>query len=183
MSLLPNSAALLPLSAKLFAGKIIYIAVEAAATSDVVTKPITASPQWRELGGINSVVEKKERASEPYDEITPDGWRTGKDEYVTADVFEVKTRFTTALFEQLRYGLAAPITQGTPQTPFVRTDRKIRAWVNMQERLQDGQDRVVASLWCDLRAMDPPPSEKKTQEPMFEMWVLRSTLNSINFPT
>lgn len=174
--------ALLPLSAKLFAGKIIHIALEASGTSDSVTKPISGSALWLELAGVNSAVEKKEKVTEPFDEITADGWRTGKDEYTTADMFELKTRYTTALYEQLRYGLAAAIVQGTPQTPFVKSDRKLLCWANMQERLANGQDRVVASLWCEIRAMDPPASEKKTQEPVFELWVLRSTLNSINFP-
>lgn len=172
----------LPLSAKLFAGKIVYIAIEAAAASDAVTKPISGSALWLELAGVNSAVEKKEKTSESFDEMTADGWRTGKDEYTTADMYELKTRYTTALYEQLRYGLASSIVQGTPQTPFVKSDRKLRCWANFQERMSDGQDRLALSLWCEIRAMDPPPSEKKTQEPVFELWVLRSTLNSINFP-
>jgi hypothetical protein len=174
--------ALLPLSAKLFAGKIVYIALEASGTSDAATRPASNSNLWLELAGVNEAIEKKEKVTESYDEVTADGWRTGKDEYTTADYYEVKTRYTTALYEQLRYGLAAAIVQGTAQTPYVRSDRKLRCWVNMQERMQDGQDRVVASLFCEIRAMDPPASKKETQQPMFELWVLRSSLNSINFP-
>ena len=172
----------LPLSAKLFAGKIIHIAIEASGTSDESTKPISGSGLWLELAGVNSAVEKPQKTTELYDEIGADGWETGKDEYTTADVFELTTRYTTALYEQLRYGLAGAIVQGTPQTPYVEKDRKLRGWVNFQERMQDGQDRVVASLWCEIRAMDPPASEKKTQEPKFELWVKRNALASINWP-
>jgi hypothetical protein len=171
----------LALSAKLFAGKIVYIAIEAAGTSDEATKPVSGSGLWLELAGVNSAVEKPQKTTEIYDEIGPDGWETGKDEYTTADVFELQTRYTTALYEQLRYGLAGPIVQGTPQTPYVLKDRKLRGWVNFQER-NGGQDRAVTSLWCEIRAMDPPASEKKTQEPKFELWVKRDTLASINFP-
>lgn len=174
--------ALLPLSAKLFAGKIIHIAIEETGVSDSVTKPVSGSAKWLELAGVNSAVEKPQRTTELYDEVGPDGWETGKDEYTTADVFELKTRYTTALYEQLRYGLAAAIVQGTPQTPYVKRNRMLRGWVNLQERMSDGQDRVIASLWCEIRAMEPPASEKKTQEPTFELWVKRNTLASINFP-
>ena len=173
----------LALSAKLFAGSIVHIALEAAGTSDLVTKPVSGSGLWLELLGCNSVVHKPVRVTEAFDEVDPNtGWREGKDEYTVADVFEAKTRYTTALFEQLRYGLAGAIVQGTPQTPFVKSDRKARAWLNFQRRMSDGQDRNIAALFCEIRAMDPPPDEKKTQEPMFEFRVIYSTLQSINWP-
>jgi hypothetical protein len=171
----------LALSAKLFAGKIIYIAVEASGTSDIATRPASNSAAWLELAGVFEAVEKPQLVTEIYDEIGPDGWETGKDEYTTAQVFEIATRYTTALYEQLRYGLAGAIVQGTAQTPYVNKNRVLSGWVNFQER-NGGQDRLVMSLWCEIRAMEPPASAKKTQEPKFELWVKRSTLNSINFP-
>lgn len=173
----------LALSAKLFAGAIIHFAAEAAGTSDLVTKPIAGSALWLELLGCNSAAHKPVKVTEAYDEVDANtGWREGKDEYTVADVFEVKTRYTTGLYEQLRYGLAAAIVQGTPQTPFVKSDRKIRGWVNVQRRMSDGQDRNVLAIFCEVRAMDPPADEKKTQEPMFELRVIYSTLQSINWP-
>jgi hypothetical protein len=172
----------LALSAKMFAGAILHIAIEAAGTSDLVTKPIAASALWLEALGITSAVHKPTRVTELYDEVTANGWREGKDEYTVADVFEIKSRYLTAIFERLAYGLAADIVQGTPQTPFVVSDRKLRGWVNVQERMQNGQDRLVAAVFCEIRAMDPPPWEKKTQEPMFELRVIYSSLQTINFP-
>lgn len=173
----------LPLSAKLFAGCIVHIAVYGAATSDSVTKPIAGSALWKELLAVSSAVHKPTEVGEVYDVPDADtGWREEEDVFTVGDVFELKARYTTALFEQLRYGLAGAIVQGTPQTPFVKGDRKIQAWVNLQRRMQDGTDRNVAALWCDLRAMEPPADEKKTQEPVLKLRVLKSTLNSVNWP-
>lgn len=173
----------LALSAKLFAGAIIHIAVEEAGVSDLVTRPIAASAKWLELLGSNSATPKPTKVSEIGDYVGPDGWEEHKDEYTVADVFEVKGRYTTALHEQLFWGLAGPIVQGTPQTIFAVSDRKLRGWINIQQRMQNGQDRLVASIFCEIRAMDPPPWEKKTQEPTFEFRHIKSTLRSINFPT
>ena len=173
----------LDLAAKLFAGAIIHIALEAEGTSDLTTKPIAASALWKELVGCNSAVHKPVKVTELFDEVDPNtGWHEGKDEYTVADVFEVKTRYTTGLYEQLRYGLAGPIVPGTPQTPLIKGDRKARGWVNIQRRMHDGQDRNVAALFCEIRAMDPPPDEKKTQEPMLELRVIYSTLQTIDWP-
>lgn len=169
----------LPLSAKLFAGCIAHFALEGAGTSDLVTKPISGSALWLNIAGINSAVHKHKKVTEEFDEVDANtGWREGKDEYTTADYFEIKTRYTTALFEQLRYGLASAIVQGTAQTPFVKADRKVRGWLNLQQRMANGQDRTVLSVFVELRAMDPPEDAKKTQEPVFEAWVIFSTLQS-----
>jgi hypothetical protein len=173
----------LALAAKLFAGKIVYFALEASGTSDLATKPVSGSGLWLQLPGVNSATHKMEKTSENFDDCGANGWTTGKTEYTTADIFELKTPWTTALFEQLRYGLASAIVQGTPQTPFVKSDRKVRGWLNLQERMQDGQDRNVLSIFVELRAMDPPASEKKTQETTYEAWVIFSSLQSINWPT
>ena len=174
----------LALAAKLFAGKIIYFALEAPGTSDLVTKPISGSALWLALPGITSADHKTKEVVEEYDEVDANiGWAEGKDVYTTADYYMMKSRYTTAMFEQLRYGLASAIVQGTPQTPMVRSDRKLRGWLNAQERMSNGQDRHVVSLFGEIRAVNTPPSEKKTQETEFEFWVKYSTLQSINWPT
>ncbi|WP_193214931.1 hypothetical protein [Luteolibacter marinus] len=176
--------ALLALSEKLFAGKIIYIALEASGTSDLATRPVSGSALWLELAGVNSAVHKPVKVREEFDEVDANlGWRQGVDEYTVADPFEIKTRYTTELFDRMRYGLAGAIVQDTPQTPFVKSDRKLRGWVNLQERKHDGEDRNTLAIFCEIRAMDPPPSEKKTQEPMFELWPIYSTLQTVNFPS
>jgi hypothetical protein len=174
----------LALSAKLFAGSIIYVAVEAAGTSDISTRPASNSNLWLELAGVNSAVHKPVKVTELADVPDADtGWREEKDEYTLADVFEVKSRYTTALYEQLRYGLAGAIVQGTAQTPFIKADRKLRGWINVQHRNADGQDRTVLAFFAEIRAMDPPASEKKTQEPSFELRIVKSTLASVYWPS
>jgi hypothetical protein len=174
----------LALAAKLFAGSIVHFALEASGTSDLATRPASNSALWLNIPGINSCTHKHKRVVEEYDEVDANrGWSEGKDEYTTADIFEIKTRYTAALFEQLRYGLAGAVVQGTAQTPFVKADRKVRGWLNVQQRMSNGQDRTVLSVFVELRAMDPPADEKKTQEPMFEAWVLFSSLNSFVLPT
>lgn len=173
----------LALAAKLFAGSIIHFALESSGNSDLVTRPVSGSGLWLKLPGVNSAVHKPKKVTEEFDEVGPNGWQTLKDEFTVADVFELKTPWTTALFEQLRYGLAGAIVQGTAQTPFVKSDRKVRGWLNCQRRMQDGQDRNVLSIFVELRAMDPPADEKKTQETMYEAWVIYSTLQSVVWPS
>lgn len=173
----------LALSTKVFAGKLIHIAVYGSGTSDAVTKPISSSNLWKELLACKSATHKPIVVSEPYDTPDPDtGWREELDEYTVGDEFSLTSRYTTGLYEQLRYGLAGPIVQGTPQTPFVKSDRSVLAWINAQERLGNGQDWNVAALWCRIWAGEPPAVEKKTQEPMLRVRVLKSSLNSINWP-
>lgn len=173
----------LALSAKLFAGRIIHISVEGAGTSDALTRPIASSPLWKELLEVSSTTHKPVTVAEAYDVVTPEGWMEMEDIYTVGDTFEVTARRTTALYEQLRYGTAGPIVQGTPQTPFVRSDRSVKAWVNAQLRNQGGQDHNTLALWCQIWAMEPPAEEKKTQTPGLKIRVLKSTLNTVNWPT
>ena len=175
----------LALSSELFAGAIINLAIFASGTSDPATKPASGSGLWLELATCEKVQQKAVKVTE--DAVVPGamGWESQKREYTIADMFEVTTRATTGLYNQLQFGLASPIVAGTAQTPFVTTERKVSGWVKIQLRQHIGTDRYVLDMYCDIRISgDPPPADKATQKPNMEFYVRKdTTLNAWNLPS
>jgi len=176
---MPNLA----LSSELFAGALINLALYITGTSDETTKPISSSALWLELARCSSLKPKATKVSEDVDVVTATGWAVRKREYTVADMFEVVTEMTTGLYQQLQFGLAASITAGTAQTPFITADRMVKAWMKVQLRQHTGTDRYVLDCLTEIRVLgDPPAAEKKTQQPNLEFYVIPSTLNAFNLP-
>jgi hypothetical protein len=173
----------LALSTRLFAGAIVYLAEEAVSTSDAATKPSAESAAWLEVGLVQTLKHAPDVLTEPYSEITANGWRNLKDEYTLADVFELTTREVSELFHRLQMGTNAALVAGTAQAPFTKSDRKIRGWIKLQHRQHSGTDRLRMDVFCEIRLKTPPDIEKKTVEPVFELYVLNSSLNSVIIPS
>lgn len=175
----------LPLSAELFAGALVHIALESSGVSDSETKPASDNSAWKELCCVESWAHRQVTVEEEVDCPDPDtGWRTGKRVYALGDRFEVVTRKTTGLYQQLQFGLENALAEGVAQTPFVKADRMVRGWVKVQLRQHIGTDRFVFDCWCEIRVLgDPPNAEKATQKPNLEFYALRSDLNSFVIPS
>lgn len=171
-------------SSEIFAGALIFVSVLATGTSDATTKPISSSNLWLELAAVESLKPKAIKYSEEVVVPFAGGWEQQKREYTLADSYEVVTRRTTSLYQQLQFGLGSAIVAGTAQTPYVNADRKVLAWVKVQLRQHIGTDNFVLDNWCEIRVMgDPPAAEKATQKPNLEFFVLKgTTLNAVNFP-
>lgn len=173
----------LALSTRLFAGAIIYFAEYDSGVSDASTKPTSGHAAWLEVGAVQTLEHQPKVQEEPYSEVTSNGWRDYKDQYVTADVYELKTREVSELFHRLDLGTAAEIAAGTEQVAFSQSDRKVIGWVKFQLRQQDGTDRTIQDMYCEVRIKKAPMTEKKVPEPVLELWVLNSALTSMIVPS
>ncbi len=174
----------LDLSTTLFAGALVFIALENTGTSDAATKPAAENAAWKELCCVESWAHRQVNHEEERDCPDPDtGWRTGKEVYTLGDRFEVTTRRTTGLYQRLQYGVENALAAGVAQTPFVVADRMVRAWIKVQLRQHIGTDRFVLDCWCEVRVLgDPPAATKAVQKPNLEFYALKSTLNAFNIP-
>lgn len=173
----------LALSTRLFAGAIMYFAEEAAGTSDTATKPAANSALWKEIGSVQQLLHTPDVMEEKYSECGSYGWRNYKDTHTLADIWELTTREVSELFHRLDIGAAAAIVAGTAQAPFADSARTVRGWVKLQHRMHTGTDRMVLDMFCELRLKKNPGIEKKVPEPVFELWVVASALNSMVIPS
>lgn len=172
----------LALSTRLFAGAIVYFSEYASGTSDSSTKPAANSSAWKEVGLVQRLKHMPDQLTEPYSEMTANGWRNLKDVYTLADVFELTTREVSELFHRLDMGTSTALEAGTAQAPFAKSDRKVLGWIKLQHRQHSGTDRVILDAYCEVRLKTAPDIEKKTVEPIFELYVLTSALNALVIP-
>jgi hypothetical protein len=168
----------------LFAGALVYFAVEASGTSDSATKPAANNSAWKELFAVQSFKHKPVNVSSEDDIVTAEGWGQEINQFTVADDFEITSKRATDLFRQLQMGLSGAITHGTAQSPFVGSDRKLRGWIKIQERKHTGTDHSLLDAWIEIRVMDTPDIKKGVQEFKFTCRVVRpfSTLNAYNLP-
>ena len=171
-------------SERLFAGALVFFAKEVAATSDLVTKPAADNAAWLEVGCVSVLKHNPQNFEQPYS--CPDaarGWVERKNVFTVADVFELTTEEVSELYHRLAMGVAAELVQGTAQTPFAASERKATGWIKIQSRKHNGQDRAIMDIFCEVRLMEDPATEKKVQVPKFELFVLHSSLNSYVLPS
>lgn len=174
----------LALSTRLFSGALVHFAVESAGVSDEATKPAAENAAWLEIGHVEILKHNPKLHTDEFSK--PDavrGWIDGKDEFVTADIFDLTTKEVSALSHRLSMGTAATPVAGTAQTPFAASDRKVRGWIKIQSRMPTGADRRRIDIFCEIRLKEDPADEKAVQKPVLELWVLHSTLNSFVIPS
>lgn len=172
----------LNLSTKLFAGAIVYFAEYTAATSDAATKPASNSALWKEIGSVQKLDHMPQNFEEKYSEVGANGWREYKDVYALADIFDLETREVSELYHRLDMGVSAAIVAGTAQSPFAASDRKVLGWIKLQHRQHSGTDRLLLDVYCEVRIKKTAPIEKKTAQPVLELYVIVSALNSMVIP-
>lgn len=172
----------LDLSTKLFAGAIVYFAERAASTSDELTKPAANSALWKEIGSVQKLDHMPQNYEEKYSEVGANGWREYKDVFTLADIFELETREVSELYHRLDMGVTAALVAGTAQAPFAASDRKVLGWIKLQHRMHSGTDRVRLDVYCEIRIKKTAPIEKKTAQPVLELYAVASTLNSMVIP-
>ena len=173
----------LNLSTRLFAGAIVYFAEEATGTSDVATKPASNSALWKEVGSVQSLVHNPDVQEEKFSECGANGWRNMKDTFTLADIYELTTREVSELYHRLDLGTSAAIVAGTAQQPFASDARMVQGWIKLQHRMHTGTDRMLLDMFCEVRIKKAPAIEKKTPEPVLELWVVASSLNSMVIPS
>lgn len=166
-------------SKRLFAGMLVYFAEEVASSSDLVTKPAADNAAWKEVGCV-SVCKHNPKVFEQ-EFSCPDpvrGWVDKKESHTLADMFDLTMEEVSELYHRLAMGVAAALVVGTAQTPFAKSNRMVRGWIKFQKREHGGSDRDRNDLFCEVRLKEDPATEKKSQVPVFELYVLHSTLNS-----
>lgn len=166
-------------SKRLFAGMLVFFAEEVAATSDLVTKPAADNAAWKEVGCVSVCKHVPKQFEQEYSCPDPArGWIDRKEVFTVADMFELTTEEVSELYHRLAMGVEAALVVNTPQTPFAQTERMVRGWVKFQKREHGGSDRDRNDLFCEIRLKEDPATEKKSQVPQLELFVLHSTLNS-----
>ncbi len=107
---------------------------------------------------------------------------------VLQDMITMKTREMGEAQLRLQYGLSAAIVEGTAQTPFASTDRRIDGWLKVHYRQEDGTDMAVMDVWCSMELTNGLTAEGKTTEPELKFTVIKSVNgvavagNTIVFP-
>lgn len=170
-------------SKRLFAGMLAYFAEESDGVSDLVTKPAAENAAWKEIGCVSVCKHNPVNFEQPYS--CPDaarGWIDKKNVYTLADMFDLTTEEVSDLYHRLSMGVEAALVAGTAQTPFAESERVVRGWVKFQKRENIGSDRDRTDIYCEIRLKEDPATEKKVQVPVFELYVLHSSLNSYVIP-
>lgn len=173
----------LPNSQRLFAGQLVYFAEFDSGVSDIETKPAANNAAWLEVGCVSICKHNPVNFEQPYS--CPDatrGWVDRKDVYTVADMFDLTTEEVSELYHRLAMGVAAALVADTAQTPFAKADRKVTGWIKFQKREHTGTDRDRTDIFCEIRLKEDPATEKKSQVPVFELFVLHSDLNSYVIP-
>lgn len=173
----------LPNSKRLFAGQIVFFAEYGAAVSDISTKPAAGHASWLEIGCVSVCKHTPMNFEQPYS--CPDaarGWVDRKDVFTLADIFDLTTEEVSELYHRLSMGVTAKLVAGTAQTPFAGSNRVTTGWIKFQKRENIGTDRDLTDIFCEIRLKEDPATEKKVQVPVFELFVLHSTLNSYVIP-
>ena len=168
----------------LFAGAIVYLNPEVSSTSDAATKPAADAASWKELFAVQTFKHNPIKETSDDDIVDANGWGKELNEFTVGDEFEITAKRATDLFRQIQMGLSGAITHGTAQSPFVKTDRKLNAWLKIQERKHTGTDHSLMDAWVQIRVMEAPEVKKAVQEFKLVCRVIRplSTLNAYNLP-
>ncbi|MBK1884099.1 hypothetical protein JIN85_16890 [Luteolibacter pohnpeiensis] len=173
----------LALSQRIFAGAFVYFAIEAAATSDTDTKPAAASPLWLEIGCVSILKHNMLTFEQAFSCPDADrGWSDKKQVFHTGDTFDLTTEEVSELYHRLSFGVGAAMAEGVAQTPFTSAERMVRGWIKIQHRQATGNDRSRLDIFCEIRLKEDPAMEKKVTIPVFELYVVKSTLNSVELP-
>lgn len=142
----------------------------------------TENPEaWNSLGSVQqSNLEPETEESDPdYDPVPEGGYEKSVDSYVTRDIYKASLKCHFEIIHRLIWGAAAKLANGTPVSPFVKKDRFVRGWINIQLRAEDGTDRMVAALWGKMRLDANPVWSKDASKPAIRFEVVRSPIAAI----
>lgn len=182
---------------ELFLGSFAYI-IPAGVTVDGTVVSATYKPDivplanWTDygIGSVLGFVPGVEEEDRSY--MGPNargGWKKIPKRVVVQDYIDIKTREMGELLLRLQFGLAAPIVEGTAQTIFGSSVRRIEAWVKFHIRQENGQDLSIGDMYCYVELKKGLVADGKVSEPEFRLTCIPDVGgvlvagNSIVFPT
>lgn len=168
--------------------------VEEGATVDGQTISASVFPDnsptsnWPSIGTVlpGSAYEVDEEDDSYLKPLPGGGHRRINKKIVMEDRLRVQTREMSGLVDRLLHGLTGPVTEGTPMSPGIESDRFIRGWFLVQARQKggngDGTDDFVEMRWCEIRLAEQPKFENKAASPSLMIHFVPNPLDTINFP-
>jgi hypothetical protein len=152
-------------------------------TVDAVTVGVGAFPDvdptsnWSDFGCVSEGRNEPNLAEYPVMCPKPTGGYEEKIETQTLrDSLVLTFNKTNPYWWELTHGFASAITDAAAQTPFVKGDRYIQGWLKLQERGDDGQDRIVMNVWGKLRLAEQLAASSDPTRPVFRFDVEYSAI-------
>ena len=142
----------------------------------------TENPEaWNSLGCViqASSEPETEEADPDYCPSPSGGYIKEVDTYTVRDVYTATLKCHNPIIWQLLFGVSTPMENDTPYAPFTMTDRKVRGWINLQWRAEDGTDRARAAFWVDFRLAEPLLWSKDPTKPVVRWEVRPSAIASV----
>lgn len=165
--------------------------VDGSAISATYKPDATPATNWTDgyLGTIISLSLDSDTEDRSFMAPSPSGpWEKKPRKVVLADYLNLKTREMGEQLLRLQFGLTDAIVEGTAQTPFNKSDRRIEGWLKLHARHEDGQDMAIVDLWCSMELTGGIKADGKVTEPEFRLTVIKAVDgtavagNSIVFP-
>ncbi len=101
---------------------------------------------------------------------------------VTADFIDLTATMDMELVQRLELGVPQKIEEGDDQVPFSQSDRKIRGWLYLLGRKQNGQPLLKLTLWCELRLQENPAWSREPGRPVLRAQAVANSLNEVVWP-
>jgi hypothetical protein len=185
-----------PLNLERFIGGFAWF-IEAGLTVDAQTitpliKPdVTPLTNWtdRSLGDILSLKLESKSEDRSYKRpSTGGGWEIVPRTVIMQDSIAMKSRQMGEQLLRLQFGLETTIVEGTAQTPFANSERRIEGWLRLQSREESGMDLMILDAWTNMELTGGIVADGKVSEPEFRLTIIKSYAgvslagNSIVFP-
>jgi len=135
---------------------------------------------WNELGCVLQAVPEPTINTTTDKCPSPAGGYIDEDtNNVTKDVLKISLKCYSEPIWRMVWGLAAPIVNGTPQTPFLSKDRFVEGWLNFEQRGDDGQKRTVSVIYGRMRIDENPTWSADPSKPAIRFEVMYSSIASL----
>ena len=182
---------------EMFLGSFAYIipagtTVDTQVVSAAYKPDITPPENWSafNIGSVLSFAPGVEEEDRSY--MGPNsrgGWKKVPKRVVVADYIDLKTREMGEMLLRLQFGLSAPIVEGTAQTIFGSSVRRIEAWAKFHIRQENGKDLSIGDMYCYVELKKGLVADGKVTEPEFRLTCIPDVGgvlvagNTIVFPT
>lgn len=170
---------------KLIIGGFVYF-VEEGDVIDTTTVGIAAYPDvdpienWENMGNVSEVnFDKETETDTDYDPSPAGGYDKINDETVVADIIKFITKQMSEPVWRMKLGLKNKIVDGVAQTPFNEKRRKIRGWLKVQGRGNDGSDRVIMNVYGDISLDANPKWSKDPTKPGLKFQKVYSPISTV----
>ncbi len=158
------------------------ITVDAQTISPLIKPDMVPATNWntRSLGTILEIKHGTKDKDNSYSRPSAaGGWEEVPRKFVIADHLDMKTREMGEQLLRLECGLTGAITEGTAQTPYAKTDRRIEGWLRLQARQDTGQDLLIMDVWASMELTEGLAAAGKVSEPKMRFSVIKTYNNAV----